>query len=502
LKYLERVSSSFLQSLKQVVVATGYLDNAVTVKPILPFASSAVSALTEAVGLANHHDAITGTSKQHVADDYVKILDRALSQAEDVLAAAISGYGPWQSSPKDAEDTSGRAMKFKRHVGDRRRPKPLPPLTICRLSLNESSCPLTVELAVGQDALVVAYNPLPRRLSQQLSVFLGAAAMQSDVQVVVLAEGTMSIAAEIVPLSVSALSTRGNGAAAANTRRSETDNAGQSINSSGRSRSLEEVSKKEEASEAVAMLVFQADDVPALSTARFVIRMQKAAAATATTETTSDSAFSAAQVLKEHSSTEAVSTGLVEITNGEITVSFDPDTGLMKSIARRVFVGGDENGVRSKKGHGYEEDVPTISAAVTNAFAYYKSYGSPGLRGQVRAKPDTRDAHIRNLHPADDLRDDDPTRSAQASGAYIFRPSVENEIPTFISDATPSATNGEKADARARLTVVRGQLISEVRQYFDSWAVQIVRIRSGSPVVEVEWTVGPIPVADQVRWQH
>jgi len=37
----------------------------------------------------NHHDAVTGTSKQHVADDYTKILDKAFTAAEKSVAAKI-----------------------------------------------------------------------------------------------------------------------------------------------------------------------------------------------------------------------------------------------------------------------------------------------------------------------------------------------------------------------------------------------------------------------------
>lgn len=38
--------------------------------------------LKEAIGIMQHHDAITGTEKQHVADDYARIVSEALQEAE------------------------------------------------------------------------------------------------------------------------------------------------------------------------------------------------------------------------------------------------------------------------------------------------------------------------------------------------------------------------------------------------------------------------------------
>ena len=42
--------------------------------------------------------------------------------------------------------------------------------------------------------------------------------------------------------------------------------------------------------------------------------------------------------------------------------------------------------------------------------------------------------------------------------------------------------------------VMAGILVSEVHQKFSEWASQVVRIYKGQTHVEIEWTVGPIPV--------
>ena len=36
----------------------------------------------------------------------------------------------------------------------------------------------------------------------------------------------------------------------------------------------------------------------------------------------------------------------------------------------------------------------------------------------------------------------------------------------------------------------------QVRQEFSDWVYQTVRVHAGSKAVEVEWTVGPIPIDD------
>ncbi|XP_069460399.1 lysosomal alpha-mannosidase-like [Ambystoma mexicanum] len=70
----------------------------------------------------------------------------------------------------------------------------------------------------------------------------------------------------------------------------------------------------------------------------------------------------------------------------------------------------------------------------------------------------------------------------QVSGAYIFRPNR--------SDPFPMA-------AKATTHVVKGPLVVEVYQNFSSWCSQVVRLYPGQKFVELEWTVGPIPVRDQ-----
>ncbi|XP_012923863.1 lysosomal alpha-mannosidase isoform X3 [Heterocephalus glaber] len=71
-------------------------------------------------------------------------------------------------------------------------------------------------------------------------------------------------------------------------------------------------------------------------------------------------------------------------------------------------------------------------------------------------------------------------QSDQASGAYIFRPSRAKPFPVSHW-------------AQTHLTA----LVQEVHQKFSAWCSQVVRLYPGQRHLELEWTVGPIPVGDK-----
>ncbi|NXF28103.1 MA2B1 mannosidase, partial [Rhodinocichla rosea] len=71
--------------------------------------------------------------------------------------------------------------------------------------------------------------------------------------------------------------------------------------------------------------------------------------------------------------------------------------------------------------------------------------------------------------------------SPQASGAYIFRPDAATPVPVA---------------KRAATHLLKTALVQEVQQNFSQWCSQVLRLRPGQPYLELEWTVGPIPVGD------
>ncbi|XP_010871016.2 lysosomal alpha-mannosidase [Esox lucius] len=73
--------------------------------------------------------------------------------------------------------------------------------------------------------------------------------------------------------------------------------------------------------------------------------------------------------------------------------------------------------------------------------------------------------------------------SKQMSGAYIFRP---NSSTTFIISKT------------AKIETVQNSVVQEVRQWFSPWVSQVVRLYADSRVLELEWTVGPVPIGDNM----
>nr|XP_023887935.1 probable alpha-mannosidase At5g13980 isoform X3 [Quercus suber] len=98
--------------------------------------------LAEALAVVQHHDAVSGTEKQHVADDYAKRISIGYKEAEDVVAASLAVVANLTSktgwSPQN---------KFQQ----------------CPL-LNISYCPPSeVDLSNGKNLVIVVYNPLGRR---------------------------------------------------------------------------------------------------------------------------------------------------------------------------------------------------------------------------------------------------------------------------------------------------------------------------------------------------
>ncbi|XP_022739910.1 alpha-mannosidase-like [Durio zibethinus] len=96
--------------------------------------------LGDALGIVQHHDAITGTAKQHTTNDYSKRLSIGVTEAEAVVSTALSCLTKKNSGPKCEES----ALTFSQ----------------CQL-VNISYCPPTEkDTPEGKSLVVVAYNPL------------------------------------------------------------------------------------------------------------------------------------------------------------------------------------------------------------------------------------------------------------------------------------------------------------------------------------------------------
>ncbi|KAK9090007.1 hypothetical protein Sjap_023184 [Stephania japonica] len=96
--------------------------------------------LADALAIAQHHDAVSGTEKQHVANDYAKRLSIGYVEAEDLVASSLACL---------VESTKGGGCG-----------KPVSKFKQCPL-LNISYCPPSeAELSPGKSLVVVIYNSL------------------------------------------------------------------------------------------------------------------------------------------------------------------------------------------------------------------------------------------------------------------------------------------------------------------------------------------------------
>ena len=73
----------------------------------------------------------------------------------------------------------------------------------------------------------------------------------------------------------------------------------------------------------------------------------------------------------------------------------------------------------------------------------------------------------------------------QNSGAYIFRPNSSEPI---------------EINAKPEIFITYGQSYRSAIVSWDKWASQEYKLWNGAPYVEVEWSVGPIPINDTCSW--
>ncbi|XP_064486663.1 lysosomal alpha-mannosidase-like [Ornithodoros turicata] len=123
LKYMVRYSNGFLQACKQLSVAAGGRY------------AAQVRTLKEAVATLQHHDGITGTCTDTVAQDYMSILMNGIQECEFAMKNSISFLLRLNKSSPNAI-----------------------PFTFCH-NLNISQCPFTEK---NKEFVVLVYNPMSR----------------------------------------------------------------------------------------------------------------------------------------------------------------------------------------------------------------------------------------------------------------------------------------------------------------------------------------------------
>lgn len=126
LKKLERVGSSFLHAVRQIQTLFG--NNAEQMRH-----SADIYNLETAMGIAQHHDAVSGTSKQHVAYDYAKKIQTGINGAAKFAANIIRSR-----LVKSVEGNNLSDLSYCQHRN----------VSVCHISQVSSACHLPV-YAVG-----------------------------------------------------------------------------------------------------------------------------------------------------------------------------------------------------------------------------------------------------------------------------------------------------------------------------------------------------------------
>lgn len=141
LKGYIRSASSLLQAAWQLAVRV----------PTPPTDTASTATLEASVSVAQHHDAVTGTSKQHVADDYARQL---AAGAHDAYAGAGAALAAAMNHGKPDSATQWVACP----------------------AMNVSVCAATAQ--PGTVGMVV-YNPLPRAVTRVVLVPVGSSVVSA-----------------------------------------------------------------------------------------------------------------------------------------------------------------------------------------------------------------------------------------------------------------------------------------------------------------------------------
>ncbi|XP_044735005.1 lysosomal alpha-mannosidase-like isoform X1 [Chrysoperla carnea] len=136
-KFFERQGNNLLQVCKQLATLTQNKDE---VNP--PDELKGLIALREAMGVMQHHDAITGTEKQHVTHDYVRLLTQAVNQCNDIVTDSLNKLLTSKSNSKQK-------------------------LSLTQCALNISQCDVSER---SEKFATVIYNPSSQSIDKYIRV--------------------------------------------------------------------------------------------------------------------------------------------------------------------------------------------------------------------------------------------------------------------------------------------------------------------------------------------
>lgn len=132
LKYHIRYANNILQAAKQLNVLSRMDENRNKLHP-----------LQQTLGILQHHDAVSGTCKQFVSNDYTSMLHNSINTAEESISDSFQKI--WLNEGL----------------------VPTSALTFCN-NLNVSRCSITERLANNTDVVVNIYNPIAHQVKHYI----------------------------------------------------------------------------------------------------------------------------------------------------------------------------------------------------------------------------------------------------------------------------------------------------------------------------------------------
>jgi len=369
LKRMDRFSSGFLQMSRQIESFD------------FKYEKTKLRSLDEASAIVQHHDGVSGTSKQHVAYDYAKLLSEGLHDAKDYVGDVL------------AEVLGGGGDK----------------LEYC-LNKNETLCDITqTATATNKTLYVVVYNALGQGRHDVLSMPVSA---DATYQITNLHTKT-AMKSELFP----------------NKNPSKIKGA------------------------APFVLYFDSGEVPALGAVVYSIERDN-----------TKSAVVEPVSFDKYARDNLRGTGNdIILHNGVMKIHLDRNTGLMSAISDK------DNAISLKQKWGY---YTSFDASVHGAGLTQETSSMPQQQHVLQSRRQLK--HTSN-------RFSSTTPSKQNSGAYIFRPSEPSQVMSLL---TPKKNN---------ILIYKGDLVTEVHTQY-SFVNQITRTMPGKKHIDIEYTVGPLPI--------
>jgi len=392
LKKLERVGSSFLHAARQIQALFGNADQMHN--------TSEIYNLETAMAIAQHHDAVSGTSKEHVANDYAMKIQAGINEAAKYAANIIRSRLIMDIQGTDISNLSYCQLRN---------------VSVCHISQAATTVNET-------DIYVVIYNALGSKRSDVLSLPVSC-------------EGPFIVE-----------------------KREQVPNSGFSWKKVS-STLFPNTNAANVPASAPYKLYFDTGIVAPVGMSLYRVRKD----ATKTSNNISSHGIQSISSLQRSLRNRQKKSVIIQ--NDVIEIKFE--MGVMTKITLLA-----EN----------------IDVDIKQEWGYYTSF-QQSLVDQKDSDAGFHSVELEQCIPTKSHVKEFPWvsgRATQNSGAYIFRPSSPTEQLNKIG-VDPSKTK-----------VFSDDILTEIHTGFEvPWIKQITRITKGQPYVDIEYTIGPIPINDQ-----